>query len=117
RRVVTRCRPVVAPRAGRTAIHRLSNHLMKNVIAVARLSGFWIEAFPDILKNRFRMTEILPGLPIEFPQDSVFPDRQEQILTASIDQHAFENNVEIEGLCRSMLEVPCEFSGVRIQSD
>jgi hypothetical protein len=67
---------------------------MKDVIAIVRLSGFCIEAVPDILKDRLGMTEIFPGLAIELPENSVFTNGQEEILSAVVHQHAFEDNVE-----------------------
>ena len=57
----------------------------------------------------------LPGLAIELPQDAVLADREDQVLTAAVDEHALEDDVEVERLAGRVLEVPGELAGVGVE--
>ena len=72
---------------------------------------------PDVLKNGFLMAEILAGLPVEFPEDSVFSYREDHVLATVIDQHALENDIQIERLARRVRERPGKLPGFGIQRE
>ncbi len=106
--------PVVASGAGRTGVDWLAERFVKDVVAISRLTGLGIKFGPDILEDGFFVAEILAGLAIELPQDSVFADREQPVLSVPVDQNAFEYDIEIKRFTRRMLEVPFKFPVIRI---
>src|SRR5437867_12840964 len=107
-------RPVVAAGGTRTALYPLAEFLFKNVLPVMRSPAYGVEFIPDVLENRFLMTKVLAGLTVELPQDTVFPDGEEQALAGIIDQNALEHDIEIDRFGRSMLVIPGHFPGIHI---
>ena len=80
----------------RTSLQPLSEPLLQDVRTIGRPAGLWIESFPDVLKHGFLVTEILARLPIELPQDAVLAHREHEVLVVVVDQHALEDDVEIQ---------------------
>src|SRR5690606_10520636 len=50
--------PVVTAFGARAAIDPVADAMIDDVLAIARTAGFAIEAFPDVLEERLRMTDI-----------------------------------------------------------
>ena len=61
------------------------------------------------------MAEVLAGLSIELPQDAVLADREQQVLVAVVDEHALEDDVEIERFAGRVLKVPGQLAGIDIE--
>src|SRR5262249_47401517 len=72
--VVACGRPVVPPRTRWTRVDRFAECLVKDVVPVGGFAGDRIELRPDILEDRFFVPEVLAGLAVQLPQDSVFAD-------------------------------------------
>src|SRR5437762_14183536 len=96
---------LTAFRAG-TSLYPLAGLLFKDVLPVVRFACLGIEAIPDVLIDRFLMTEILPSLTIQLPQDSVLSGREDQALSTIVDKNSLINNVEVQRFTGSMREVP-----------
>src|SRR5439155_10735339 len=116
-RVITRRRPVVAAFRARASWYPLCVRLLQHLGAVCRPAGPRIERLPHVLKHGFLVAEVLAGLPIELPEDAVLPDREQQVLVVVVDEHTLEHDIEIQCLCRRMLEVPGELACVDIQRE
>ena len=112
--VMAHCRPVVAAGGTRAALYPLAEFLFKNVLPVMRPAAYGIELIPDVLENGFLMPEIFARLAVELPEDTVFPDGEEQTLAGIIYQHALEHDIEVERFGGSMLVVPGHFPCIHI---
>src|SRR6185436_1969164 len=88
-----------------------------DVGAIARLTGFGIDAIEDVLEHGLLVAEESARLAVELPQDSGLADREHGALAADVDEHALVDLVEVERLARRMLVIPLQAAVVRIQRE
>ena len=54
-------------------------------------------------------------MPVELPEDGVLAGREQPLVIIDIDQHPLEDDVQVEGLARHVLEVPGDLPRARVQ--
>src|SRR5690606_28977194 len=107
--------PVVAALGARAAVDPLADLVLDDVLPVARPAGLAVEALPDVLEHRLHVIDVRSAGAIELPQDAVLADGEDELVVAGVDEHALEDDVEIERLARRVREVPRELAGGRIE--
>ena len=88
---------------------------LDDVASIGGCAGRGVDRLEDVLENRLLVPEELPGLPIEFPEDTWLANREHQLAAVEVDQHALENFVEVERLAWRVLEVPGERPVIRVE--
>ena len=101
----------------RAPVDPLADLVVDDVGAIHRRPGLRIELLPHVLEDGLLVTEILARLAIELPEHAVLADREHQILSARIDEHALEDDVEVERFTGRVRVVPRQLAGIEIERD
>ena len=94
--------------------HPVADSGRSDVFAVAHNAGSRVDEVENVLVDRLFMRQVLSGLPVQLPEDSVFPHRKQQALAVAIDQDLLEGFVQVERFSGNVLAVPDDGAVVRI---
>src|SRR5690606_29077452 len=70
-----------------------------------------------VLEQRLRVAEVRAALAVVLPEHTVLADGEHPLVIARVDEHALEDDVEIERLARRVRVVPRELAGRGIERD